>query len=258
MLQKRWQPRRPPASSPPMPSPGTSDRRAASYLARLREWRRQDRTSLLLRSGSTRVSSVALPRRLPFLNGRCSDDKRAELIIAHGYKRDYLHDHLLAASRAFHRCLAGLDHEPRPTISGAKQAEDKCAALDRALCAGVWRRAASYAPTSIAGNCRNRAMRRYLPFATISAEDVASPKSICEWAESGQGRTFFCERAIRRPKLDAAAINYFIATMACAENDGLNVFGCGRLVAGIGFLRLPASRTSALGILTYPRKPGGA
>src|SRR6516165_6915212 len=146
MLQKRWQPRRPPASSLPMPSPGTSDRRAASNLARLREWRRQDRTSLLLRSGSTRVSSVALPRRLPFLNGRCSDDKRAERIIAHGYKRDYLHDHLLAASRAFHRCLAGLDHEPRPTISGAKQAEDKCAALDRALCAGVWRRAAFIRP----------------------------------------------------------------------------------------------------------------
>jgi len=44
--------------------------------------------------------------------------------------------------------------------------------------------------------------------------------------------------------LDAAAINYFIATRACAENDGLNVFGCGRLVAGIGYLRLPASSTS--------------
>src|SRR5262249_15120739 len=42
--------------------------------------------------------------------------------------------------------------------------------------------------------------------------------------------------------LDAAAI--IIATRACAENDGLNVFGCGRLVAGIGYLRLPASRTS--------------
>ena len=80
-----------------------------------------------------------------------------------------------------------------------------------------------------------------------------------EWAGTDILRTdSFCERAIRRPKLDAAAINYFIATMACAENDGLNVFGCGRLVAGIGFLRLPASRTSALGILTYPRKPGGA
>ena len=83
----------------------------------------------------------------------------------------------------------------------------------------------SYAPTFVAGNCRNRAMRRYLPFATISAEDVASPKSICEWAKSGQGRTFtnrqFCERA--SPMLD-----YFIATMACAENDVLNVFGCGR------------------------------
>jgi hypothetical protein len=58
--------------------------------------------------------------------------------------------------------------------------------------------------------------------------------------------------------LDAAAINYFIATRACAENDGLNVFGCGRLVAGIGFVRLPASRTSGPGTLTYPRKLGGA
>jgi hypothetical protein len=37
--------------------------------------------------------------------------------------------------------------------------------------------------------------------------------------------------------LDAAAITYFIATRACAESDGLNVFGCGRLVARIGFLR---------------------
>jgi hypothetical protein len=39
----------------------------------------------------------------------------------------------------------------------------------------------------------------------------------------------------------------------------LNVFGCGRLVVGIGFLRLPASSTSGVtGILTYVRKPGGA
>src|SRR5262245_37171811 len=57
--------------------------------------------------------------------------------------------------------------------------------------------------------------------------------------------------------LDAAAIHYLIATMACAENDVLNVFGCGRLVAGIGFLRLPASSTSGVtGVLTYVRKPG--
>src|SRR6516162_56961 len=149
MLQKRWQPRRPPASSPPMPSPGTSDRRAASYLARLREWRRQDRTSLLLRSGSTRVSSVALPRRLPFLNGRCSDDKRAELIIAHGYKRDYLHDHLLAASRAFHRCLAGLDHEPRPTISGARKRKTSALLLTVRFVRGVWRRPAFIRPMAV-------------------------------------------------------------------------------------------------------------
>ena len=39
----------------------------------------------------------------------------------------------------------------------------------------------------------------------------------------------------------------------------LNVFGCARLVAGIGFLRLLASSTSGvMGVLTYPRKQGGA
>src|SRR5262249_28669995 len=37
-----------------------------------------------------------------------------------------------------------------------------------------------------------------------------------------------------------------------AKNDG-----CSQLIAGIGFLRLPASSTSAQGILTYVRKPGG-
>src|SRR5262245_1454390 len=94
------------------------------------------------------------------------------------------------------------------------------------------------------------------PFATVSAEDVASPKSIREWAKSGQGRTFYEQTVLRArnstPMLDAAAIHYLIATMACAENDVLNVFGCGRLVAGIGFLRLPASSTSGVtGVLTY-------
>src|SRR5262249_14356955 len=48
-------------------------------------------------------------------------------------------------------------------------------------------------------------------------------------------------------------------TLACAENDGvLNVFGCGRLVGGIGFLRVAASKyVGVTGVLTYPRKPGG-
>src|SRR6516162_8031122 len=201
MLQKRWQPRRPPASSPPMPSPGTSDRRAASYLARLREWRRQDRTSLLLRSGSTRVSSVALPRRLPFLNGRCSDDKRAELIIAHGYKRDYLHDHLLAASRAFHRCLAGLDHEPRPTISGARKRKAGALLLTVRFVRGS--RPAFRRPHGRGGKLVGTA-----PFATVSAEDVASPKSICEWAKSGQGRTFYEQTVLRARKPDARLLHF--------------------------------------------------
>jgi hypothetical protein len=129
-----------------------------------------------------------------------------------------------------------LDHEPRPKISGARRRKAGALLLTVCFVRGVWRRAAFIRP-----QVRGGKFRRYLPFATISAEDVASPKSICEWAKSGQGRTFtnrqFCERA--SPMLD-----YFIATMACAENDVLNVFGCGRLIAGIGFLRLPASSTS--------------
>src|ERR1700746_3479802 len=45
MARKQSQPRRLRASFPPMPSPATSDRRAASYLSRLREWGRQERTA---------------------------------------------------------------------------------------------------------------------------------------------------------------------------------------------------------------------
>ena len=167
--------------------------------------------------------------------------------------RDCLHDHLLAASREpFTGVWPVWDREPRPRISGGRRRKAGALFLTVRFVRGFAGAPRSYAPRPWLENCRNRAV----------CDDICGgccePKSICEWAESGQGRTFFCERAIRRPKLDAAAINYFIATMACAENDGLNVFGCGRLVAGIGFLRLPASRTSALGILTYPRKPGGA
>ena len=178
----------------------------------------------------------------------------AERIIAHGYRRDHLHDHLLAASREpFTGVWPVWDREPRPRISGGRRRKAGALFLTVRFVRGFAGAPRSYAPRPWLENCRNRAV----------CDDICGgccePKSICEWAESGQGRTFFCERAIRRPKLDAAAINYFIATMACAENDGLNVFGCGRLIAGIGFLRLPASSTSGVtGVLTYARKPGGS
>src|SRR5262249_10740974 len=100
------------------------------------------------------------------------------------YKRDYLHDHLLAASRAFHKCLPGLDHEPRPKISGARRRKAGALLLTVCFVRGVWRRAAFIRP-----QVRGGEVRRVRPVAAISAEDVASPKSICEWAKSGQGRT---------------------------------------------------------------------
>ena len=78
----------------------------------------------------------------------------------------------------------------------------------------------------------------------------------------GCGRAGEPRRHRRRRKLapGSSTIYHQRVTLACAENDDvLNVFGCGRLVAGIGFLRLPASSTSGVtGVLTYPRKPGGA
>src|SRR6476661_10120422 len=98
MSRKLWQPRRLRASFPPTTSPATSDRRAASYLARLREWRRQDRTSPLHRSGSTRVSSSRSTSAAVAPERPLQRRQTAERIIAHGYRRGYLHDRLLAAS----------------------------------------------------------------------------------------------------------------------------------------------------------------
>src|SRR5262249_1833744 len=48
---------------------------------------------------------LALPRRLPSLNGRCSDDKRPNALSPRGYARAHLYDHVLAtvaAMRARH------------------------------------------------------------------------------------------------------------------------------------------------------------
>src|SRR5262245_61032649 len=61
-----------------------------------------------------------------------------------GYARDHLHDHVLAASRAFHRCLAGSGpwssrlkrQEPRPMISGARRRKARCAVFDCAFLYG--------------------------------------------------------------------------------------------------------------------------
>src|ERR1700746_1599494 len=178
MSRKQSQPRRLRVSFPPTPSPATSDRRAASYLARLREWRRQDRTSLLHRSGSTRVSSSSSTRCLPPLSGRCSDDKRPNALSPTAIG-------VATSTIAFSRLL-----ERRA------QAEGRCAVFDRALCAGVWRRPAFILPMAWLENCRKRA----------GCDDMCGgscePQSICEWAKSGQGRTFY-EHSFASAQFDA-------------------------------------------------------
>src|SRR5262249_47179912 len=80
---------------------------------------------------------LALPRRLPPLSGRCSDDKTAERIIAHGYRRDHLDDRLLATSRE------------------ARADGSRWAVFDRALCAAAPR--VHTLPWPWLENCRNRA-----------------------------------------------------------------------------------------------------
>jgi hypothetical protein len=132
------------------------------------------------------------------------------------------------------------------------QAEGRCA-----VCVGSDGAPRSYAPTAVAEKLSEpRWLRRYLRSKLRASRPSASGRRVGRHGHFTNRE--FCERAIRRPMLEAA-ITYFIATVACAENDGLNVFGCSRLAAGIGFLRLPASsRSGVTGILTYARKPGGA
>src|SRR5262249_35439627 len=153
------------ASFPPMPSPATSDRRAASYLARLREWRRQDRTSLLHRSGSTRVSSSRSTSAAAAPERPLQRRQTAERIIAHGYRSDHLYDRLLATSR-------------------------DC----RALCAGVWRRPRSYDPMAVAGKLSEpRRLRQYL------RRKLRAPKASASGRRVGRDGHLtnrqFCERA---------------------------------------------------------------
>ena len=109
----------------------------------------------------------------------------------------------------------------------------------------------SYAPTFVAGNCRNRAMRRYLPFATISAEDVACPKSICEWAKSGQGRQPVLRA--RKPHARLLHCNHGLCGEWRIERFWLRSINRGnRLLAASGF-----KYVGVTGVLTYVRKPGG-
>ena len=89
----------------------------------------------------------------------------AERIISHGYRSDHLYDRLLAKAGA--RCLP-------------------CA-----LCGGL------AAPAFIRPHGRGWKIVGTAPIATIFAEEVASPKSICEWAKSGQGRTFYEQTVLR-------------------------------------------------------------
>src|SRR5262252_10944136 len=109
MSRKRSQPRPLRASFPPMPFPATSDQRAASYLARLREWRRQDRTSLLHRSGSTPASSSSSTSVSAVLEPP-SPWQQAERIIACARGPLYVHvsrDRCREDVSALDRCRAG-------------------------------------------------------------------------------------------------------------------------------------------------------
>src|SRR5262245_14806518 len=123
----------------------------------------------------------------------------AERIIALGYRRDHLHDRLLAASR-----------EAR---TGGRQVRGFCA-----LCGGLAAPRVHTPPWPWLESCRNRA----------GCDDICGGS--CEPQKaSASGRrvgrdghftnTQYCERAIRRPMLEAA-ITYFIATMACAKMMG--------------------------------------
>src|ERR1700747_1585012 len=169
MSRKQSQPRRLRASFPPTPSPATSDRRAASYLARLREWRRQDRTSPLHRSGSTRVSSSRSTSAAAAPERALQRRQTPERIISPGYRSDHLYDRLLAKAGA--RCLP-------------------CA-----LCGGL------AAPAFIRPHGRGWKIIGTAPIATIFAEEVVSPKSICVWAKSGQGRTSYEQTVLRARKM---------------------------------------------------------
>src|SRR6516164_10835642 len=191
MLRKRWQPRRLRASFPPMPSPATSDRRAYHRLA--------------------------LPRRLPPLSGRCSDDNRPNALSPTAIG-------VTTSTIAFSRLL-----ERRA------QTEARCAVFAVRFVRGSGGARVHTTPWPWLENCRNRADCDNICGGTCEPQKHLRVGE--EWAGTDILRT---------------------DCFASAQN-GLNVFGCSRLAAGIGFLRLPASSTSGVtGVLTYPRKPGGA
>ena len=102
----------------------------------------------------------------------------AERIISHGYRSDHLYDRLLATSR-----------EARRRKAGARF-------LTVRFVPGVCRR-----PAFIRPHGRGWKIVGTAPIATIFAEEVASPKSICEWAKSGQGRTSYEQTVLRARKM---------------------------------------------------------
>ena len=162
-----------------------------------------------------RIIVFALPRCLPPLSGRCSDDKRPNALSPTAIG-------VTTSTIAF-----------SPLLERRAQAEGRCAVFDRV-------RGSGGAPRP---HGRGWKIVGTAPVATILRRKLRAPKASASGRRVGRDGQFtntqFCERAIRRSKQ-----LYFIATMACAEDDGLNVFGCSRLAAGIGFLRLPASSTS--------------
>src|SRR5262245_312876 len=85
--------------------------------------------------------------------------------------------------------------------------------------------------------------------------DVASPKA------SASGRRVEPTTVLRArnpaPYARCGSYKLLHCNLRLRGNDGLNVFGCGRLIAGIGFVRLPASSTSGVtgGLTCRPTFP---
>ena len=124
-----------------------------------------------------RIIVFALPRCLPPLSGRCSDDKRPNALSPTAIG-------VTTSTIAFSRLL-----ERRA------QTEGRCAVFAVRFVRGL------AAPAFIRPHGRGWKIVGTAPIATTFAEEVASPQSICEWAKSGQGRTSYEQTVLRARKM---------------------------------------------------------
>jgi hypothetical protein len=237
-LQRRWRPRRLRASFPLMPSPATPDRRAASCLEQLPKWRTRARILLLHRSRSTRASSSRV--RIMFQSPEQARAATNEVRRAQARRRGTL----FLTVRSAPRMTAARNMRCRAADGGRRRASENCAFV-------------------LMDHEHGRLRMAEPPLRFRPAEDV------------GVGRPKH-QRVATTPTLNATAKT--LAPIACFTSKIISS-RCGlrktkwwlaqgkRLLGRFWlrsvnagnriFLRLPASRTSALGNLTYPRKLGG-